>query len=178
MSQMNGWRFWIQIQTEYKQCNTNVYLLYKYDNTESICVMNWRMHFNMVNIGMPSFPYSFQDSEIANIGEKWQKLRYLNGFITLLLFTQFFMSDAADSLLPFPSPFYSGLNFAGCVWILKRTQGERARNCLVGEREGEQMKVMEVWRWSLNCNSSCWNCSHRGKMHWKSCQEERLYRYF
>lgn len=53
------------------------------------------------------------------------------------------MSDAADTLLLLPSPFYSGLNFAGGVRILK-SSGERARNCLVGEREGEQMKVMEM----------------------------------
>lgn len=32
-----------------------------------------------------------------------------------LLFTQFFMSDAADTLLLLPSPFYYGLNFAGGV---------------------------------------------------------------
>lgn len=53
------------------------------------------------------------------------------------------MSDAADSLLPLSSLFYSGLNFAGCVWILK-SSGEGARKCVVGEREGEQMKVMEI----------------------------------
>lgn len=53
------------------------------------------------------------------------------------------MSDAADSLLPLSNPFYSGLNFAGCVGILK-SSGKRARNSLVGEREGEQMKVMEI----------------------------------
>lgn len=44
------------------------------------------------------------------------------------------MSDAADSLFPLSSPFYSGLNFAGCVWILK-SSGGGARNCF-GGRQG------------------------------------------
>lgn len=67
--------------------------------------------------------------------------------MSLSFFTQFFMSDAADSFLPLCSPFYSGLNSAGCVLNSEKLRRKRARSCLGGEREGEQMKVMEISVW-------------------------------
>lgn len=58
-------------------------------------------------------------------------------------------------LIPyFPCPLHFILVriFAGFVWILK-SSGERARNCLVAERAGEQMKVMEI---SSTCGGKVW----------------------
>lgn len=89
---------------------------------------------------MPSFPCSFQDSEIANPCESMVENNGRNGdvseFFTLLLFTQFFMSDAADSFLPLPIPFYSGLNSVGCVLNPERLRGKSQE--LFGGREGRR----------------------------------------
>lgn len=141
--------------------------------------------FNMANIGTPSFPYSFQDSEIANTGESTLENNGRNGDVSVG-FLPFCFSHSFSCLMQLIPYFLCPVHFI-LVWILlivfefwkARERSKELFGGREGRRAGENDGGVEyVWRWSLNCNSSCWNCSCRGKMHWKCCQEEGLYMYF
>lgn len=128
----------MQIQIEYKQCSTNFFFI-NLITLRAFVLWTEEFQINMANNAKVFHAVSRTLRLHIQVNPWWRIMAEMEmslEFFTLLLFTQFFMSDAADSFLPLSGPFYSGLISAGCV--LNSEKLRRKSKEVFGGREGRR----------------------------------------